>query len=62
MADEKAHDPADKLAMKPATFEELVESIINGLDPGAEQLLRAASDTKSLDAAIEKQLGETSGD
>jgi len=61
MADEKAHDPADELAMKPATFEELVESTLD-LDPEAEQLLRAASDTKSLDAAIEKQLEETSGD
>lgn len=62
MASEKARDPADKLAMKPATFEELVESIVEGLDPEAEQLLRAASDMKSLDAAIEKQLEETSGD
>jgi hypothetical protein len=50
MADDKAPGAGKELAMKSANFDELVESVVDELDPEAEQLLRAASDVQALPA------------
>lgn len=58
--DEKPTSP-DELAINAISFDDLVECVADGLDAETSQLLRAASDSGSLNSEVTKQLGEPDG-
>lgn len=61
MADDEPEQGADKLVIKPATFDELAEGVADELDEEAGKLLRAAVDGESLARAVEVQLRSVNG-